>query len=141
VKVLLDENLDHRFRKVFAPHDVWTVAFLGLAGVKNGKLLDAAETQGFEVLVTGDQSLPFEQNLMGRKLAILAMSAVEYRIVLPNAQKLLDALEVIRPGELVRVECGGFRRGPDRARGRALNEMTDTLKTATDTGQFWGTVS
>jgi hypothetical protein len=57
LKVLLDENLDHRLRYDLAPHEVFTASFKGWDGLKNGSLLGAAEDDGFDVLVTGDQTL------------------------------------------------------------------------------------
>ena len=58
-----------------------TASFPGWDGLKNGKLLEAAEMAGFEVLVTGDQTLCYEQNLPGRRLAIVALSSIEWRII------------------------------------------------------------
>ncbi len=69
MKVLLDENLDHRLRKHLGSHDVITASFRGWGGLENGKLLEAAEGDGFEVLVTGDKTFSYEQNLTGRRLA------------------------------------------------------------------------
>jgi len=69
VKVLLDENLDHALRKLLGPHEVFTVTFMGWTGLQNGELLRAAEESGMDVLLTGDQTLGYEQNLIGRRLA------------------------------------------------------------------------
>jgi predicted nuclease of predicted toxin-antitoxin system len=71
VKVLLDENLDHRLRKHLGQHEVFTVTYRGWAGLKNGELLQAAETDGIEVFMTGDQTLVHEQSLTGRRLAVV----------------------------------------------------------------------
>lgn len=57
MKVLLDENLPQLLRN----HEVFTVRYQGWAGLKNGELLKAAEDNGFEVFVTGDQTLLYEQ--------------------------------------------------------------------------------
>jgi hypothetical protein len=73
VKVLLDENLDHRLRTQLLPHEVFTVSYQGWGGLRNGALLSAAEAAGFQVFVTGDQSLPSEQNLGGRLLAVVVL--------------------------------------------------------------------
>ncbi len=70
MKALLDENLDLRLRKHLGPHEVFTASFQGSDGLKNGKLLEAAEADDFEVLVTGDKSLFHEQNLT-RRLPVL----------------------------------------------------------------------
>ena len=56
MKVLLDENLAHRLRKNLGAHEVFTVSYKGWAGLKNGELLRAAEDDGIEVFLTGDQT-------------------------------------------------------------------------------------
>lgn len=80
MKVLCDEDLPHKLRQ-HSPGDVFTVAYMGWGGLKNGELLKAAEENGFDVLVTGDQSMPDEQNLSGRRLAIVTLSAIEWPII------------------------------------------------------------
>jgi hypothetical protein len=65
VKVLLDENLDHRLRKHLGSHDVFTASYMGWDGLKNGQLLRAAEDGGFDVFVTGDQTLAYEVSNRG----------------------------------------------------------------------------
>jgi len=77
VRVLLDENLDHALRKFLQPHEVVTVTYMGWAGLKNGELLRIAEENGIDVLLTGDQALASEQNLTGRRLAVVAISAIQ----------------------------------------------------------------
>jgi hypothetical protein len=57
VKVLLDENLPHLLRNNLGDHDVFTVRYKGWAGLKNGELLKTAEDDGFEVFITGDQTI------------------------------------------------------------------------------------
>jgi hypothetical protein len=75
-KSLLDEDLPHKLRP-HLPGDVFTVAFMGWGGLKNGELLKAAEEAGFDVIVTGDQGMPYEQNIEARPIAIVALSAIE----------------------------------------------------------------
>ena len=60
MKVLLDENLPHRLRNHLGSHDVFTVRYQGWSGLKNGELLRAAENDGFDVFLTGDQTLSYE---------------------------------------------------------------------------------
>ena len=67
MKVLLDENIPHALRGYLGSHETATAVYMGWAGYKNGALLDIAEKSGFDVLVTGDRSLEYEQSLMGRK--------------------------------------------------------------------------
>lgn len=115
MKVLLDENLDHALRKLLAPHDVVTAAFMGWAGLKNGELLKAAEVSGIEVLLTGDQTLEYEQNLTGRRLGIVAVSAVQLPIIRGSLPAIIAAIEVAVPGSFQVVECGAVSRSQPRS--------------------------
>jgi len=110
VKVLLDENLDHRLRLSLGSHDVFTASYKGWDGFKNGKLLQAAEDDCFDVLLTGDQTLCHEQRLAGRRLAIVALSSVEWRILQKYLPRILAAVDSAVPGSFQEVQCGAFSR-------------------------------
>ena len=81
MKVLLDENLDHRLRKCLGDHDIVTVSYMGWMGLKNGELLRMAEENGIQVFVTSDRTLSYEQNLAGRQLAVIVLSSIELPIL------------------------------------------------------------
>jgi hypothetical protein len=110
VKVLLDENLDHAVRTLLGSHEVFTTAYLGWAGLKNGELLRAAEDAGMDVLLTGDRTLHTEQNLAGRRLAIVVLSAIQLPIIKDHLPSIITAIELAVPGSLQFVDCGTFRR-------------------------------
>lgn len=110
MKVLLDENLDHGLRKHLSGHDVVTVSFMGWAGLKNGELLRIAEESGIEVLVTGDRTLTYEQSLSGRRLAIVALSAIQLPIIKENLSRVIAAIDNAIPGSFQAVDCGTYRR-------------------------------
>jgi len=63
MRVLLDEQLPRHLTREISGHDVRTVQQCGWAGFKNGELLRVAADAGFEVLVTADRNLQFQQNL------------------------------------------------------------------------------
>jgi predicted nuclease of predicted toxin-antitoxin system len=67
MRLLLDECVDERLRHFFPNHDCQTARFARLAGLKNGRLLQAAERADFDALITVDQSIADQQNLTGRK--------------------------------------------------------------------------
>ena len=98
MKVLLDENLDHALRNLLGQHEVVTVAYMGWAGLKNGELLRTAEDKGIDVLLTGDRTLDTEQNLTGRRLAIVAQSAIQLPIIKKHLPKIIRAIEDAAPG-------------------------------------------
>ena len=110
MKVLLDENLDHRLRSHLGSHEVFTASYKGWDGFKNGKLLRAAEDDSFDVLVTGDQTLYYEQSLAGRRLAIVALSSVEWRILKDYLPQIVNAIDNAAPGSFQAVDCGTFSR-------------------------------
>lgn len=110
MKVLLDENLDHALRTLLGGHEVVTAAYMGWAGLNNGELLQAAEDNGVEVLLTGDQTLKREQNLAGRRLAVVALSAIQLPIIRNNLPAIVAAIDRAVPGSFQIVDCGTFSR-------------------------------
>jgi aryl-alcohol dehydrogenase-like predicted oxidoreductase len=62
MRILIDECIDERFRNSLPEHDCQTARYAGLAGLKNGDLLTAAETAKFDVLLTMDQGIEYQQN-------------------------------------------------------------------------------
>jgi len=110
VKVLLDENLDPRLRTLLREHDCVTASYAGWDGLKNGALLAAAEAAGFEVFLTGDKKIPAEQNMDGRQIAIVVMTAHQLSIVRNNISQIAIAINSAKPGKIQVVECGKFRR-------------------------------
>ncbi len=106
MKVLLDEQLPHRLRKHLGTHDVFTVDYMGWSGLKNGALLRTAEAEGFEVFVTGDQNLTSQQNLSGRRMAVVTLSAIDFDVLKPNLSLIVAAIDSAGPGACLTVECG-----------------------------------
>jgi hypothetical protein len=110
VKVLLDENLDHALRRLLGHHEVFTTAYMGWAGLQNGALLRAAEGADIDVLLTGDQTLHSEQNLKGRRLAVVALSDIRLPILRGSLAKIIAAIDSSKPGSYQEVDCGSFSR-------------------------------
>jgi hypothetical protein len=106
VKVLLDENVPHQLRPHLSEHEAITAAYAGFAGLKNGLLLKAAEEGDFDVLVTADKTIQYEQNLSGRKIALLSLSVNNWRIIRDHISLIQSALATATPGSLTRVQCG-----------------------------------
>jgi Domain of unknown function (DUF5615) len=76
VRVLLDEQLPRPLARELAGHDVRTVQQEGWAGLKNGELLRRAVADDFEVFVTSDQNLEFQQNLANVRIGVVVLIAV-----------------------------------------------------------------
>jgi predicted nuclease of predicted toxin-antitoxin system len=110
VRILLDENIAHKLRAHLSKHETMTVAHLGWNGLKNGELLKAAEDAGFDVLVTGDQALPDQQNISAIKLAIVVLSAHDWNVIKKHVGRIINAVDLARPGAITRVDVGAFLR-------------------------------
>src|SRR5271168_1223125 len=105
MRILLDECVHERFRNSFSNHDCQTTTFAGLAGLKNGELLTAAETANFDIFLTLDQSIEYQQNLANRRIAIIVVCAKSntMRDLLPHVPACLAQIESISPGQLVKI--------------------------------------
>ncbi len=106
MRILIDECIDERFRNSFPGHDCQTARYAGLAGLKNGELLTAAETAKFEVFLTVDQGIEYQQNLADRSVAIIIFRTKSNRLkdLLPHVSVSLAHIKSIQPGQIVRIE-------------------------------------
>jgi predicted nuclease of predicted toxin-antitoxin system len=104
--VLLDENLPHRLRSLIPGHEVRTVDHQGWKSLSNRELLKAAEAAGFNVMVTADKGIRHQQNLTGRKIAIVVLSTPERDSVVAHAAEIVSAVNAATPGGLVTVDIG-----------------------------------
>lgn len=90
-------------------HEVFTAVYAGFGGFTNGELLKAAEDAGYDVLLTGDLSLEYQQNLTGRKIAIVSLSANSWRVVQDHIPSIARAIADAHPGAFSRVDCGKYK--------------------------------
>ena len=104
MRVLLDECIPRKLRDELPGHNVKTIAEMKWTGTKNGDLLKLAEV-GFDVLLTVDQGIPFQQNLAGTNLALVVIVAPSNDIkdLRPSMPEVLRVLISIQPGQTVRV--------------------------------------
>ena len=101
MRILLDEDLPRRFGAFLVGHEYSTVPRSGWAGIKNGKLLALAATR-FDVFLTMDQNLEFQQNLATLPIAVLVVKALSNRPLVPS---ILRELNHFPPRALRRVDA------------------------------------
>lgn len=104
MKLLLDERVDRRLARELYGHTVETVHHMGWAGKKNGELLKLAE-QKFDVFITTDQNLSFQQNLPKFNLAVLILHAPTNRLadLIPLIPQILTTLPDVKNGHTVHI--------------------------------------
>src|ERR1041385_3292938 len=105
MKLLLDECIDRRLAGLIVGHHVRTVPKMGWAGLKNGALLSKAEKE-FDVFVTVDRNLSFQQNLNKYSIAVMVLSAKTNRLadLQPLIPRLLAALVATKPGSITKIQ-------------------------------------
>lgn len=103
MRVLLDHCVPKRFGRLIHGHEVATARRMGWDDLKNGRLIATAETDGFDVLVTTDKSLRYQQNLSGRRIAVVTLDALfnDLDSIAPLAPALLRVLGDLTPGAFV----------------------------------------
>ena len=79
MKVFFDNNVPAPLRSQLRGHQVTTARQMSWQELKNGDLLRAAEMAGFEVFVTGDKNLAYQQNLAGRKISLVVLPIIHWR--------------------------------------------------------------
>ncbi|MCC7325237.1 MAG: DUF5615 family PIN-like protein [Burkholderiales bacterium] len=113
MRILLDESLPIELAAELSEHDVNSVQKMGWSGLKNGELL-ARSAEKFDVILTADQNLPYQQNVDRLPIAVVVIAAKSNRIetlreLVPD---LLAALPLIQPRALIRV--GVSQVAPDK---------------------------
>ena len=105
MKVVIDECLPRRLANVLVGHKVWTVQQLRLNGLLNGALLKAIKDD-FDVFITVDQNLAFQQNLKSVKIAVIVLSTRTNRFddIQPLIPAILKALQRIKPGQIIQID-------------------------------------
>ncbi len=105
MKLLLDECVTRHLKRELASHEVHTVEEAGFKGLENGDLLKAASGV-YEVLITVDRNIPYQQNLASLNIAILILAAKKnsYMRLKPLIPRALSALESIKAGDVIRIE-------------------------------------
>ena len=103
MKILFDQGTPAPLRLSLTGHEVKTAFECGWDQLENGALLAVAEADGFEVFVTTDQNLQYQQNLTQRQIAIVVLTTANWPRLKPHAQLIVDAVDAIVAGGYVEV--------------------------------------
>jgi len=98
MRILFDQGTPLPLREYILTHSVATVFELGWSNLENGKLLAAAEVS-FDLLITTDQQIRYQQNLRGRQLAIIVLLTTSWPRIRTQIPQIQDAIESIRAGD------------------------------------------
>ena len=104
MRILLDQGAPAPLRGHLRQHAVDTAFERGWSSLRNGELLDRAEADGYQLLVTTDQNLRHQQNLAGRQLAIMVLLAASWPRIQRRVDDIRVAVDRIGPGMYVEIQ-------------------------------------
>ena len=105
MKVLFDHGTPAPLRQHLAGHEISTAYEKGWASLQNGELLAAAERE-FASFITTDKNLRYQQNLTGRRLAILVLPTTSWPKLQRHLDKIALAVNALKPGDYVELSFG-----------------------------------
>ena len=103
MKILFDQGTPAPLRKHLAPHLVETAYEKGWSDFKNGVLLALAETEGFDLLITTDQSIRYQQNLTGRQISIVVLLTTSWPRIKKRCDQIAATIEQLPSGSYVEI--------------------------------------
>jgi predicted nuclease of predicted toxin-antitoxin system len=104
VRILIDQNVSARLARLLTGHDAVHASRMGWAELTNGDLLTAAESDGFELMITADQNIRYQQNLTGRRLALLVLGTNQLEVLFANVERIRSAIDRVAAGAYMVVE-------------------------------------
>jgi hypothetical protein len=102
--ILFDQATPVPMRPYLKGHTIRTAAQQGWDRLRNGDLLAAAETAGFDLLLTTDKNMRYQQNFTGRKIAIMVLGRQQWPQLRPHVQRVVDAVNAATPGSYSEVD-------------------------------------
>ncbi len=107
MRILFDHGTPRGIARILSGHVVTRARERGWETLKNGDLLVEAERAGFEVFLTADKNIRYQQNLAGRRIAIVVLSTPQWPLVRLHLAKIAAAVEAAAAGSYVEVEMAG----------------------------------
>jgi hypothetical protein len=104
MRILFDNGTPRGVTTALSDHTVEEARSYGWDTLRNGELLDAAEAAGFDVLLTTDRNIRYQQNLTGRRLAIVVLGKARWRLIKRRLTEIAAAVTAATPGSFTEVE-------------------------------------
>ncbi len=103
MRILFDQDTPAPLRHRFAHHDVTTAHELGWSTLTNGELLAAAEDQGYQVLVTTDTNLKYQQNLAARRIAVVVLGTTSWPRIRSAVESVIAVIDAAARGSYAEI--------------------------------------
>jgi hypothetical protein len=104
MRIVFDQATPVPIRLYLEGHTVRTAAQQGWDKLRNGELLTVAEEAGFDLLLTTDKNMRYQQNLAGRRIAIVVLGQQQWPQLRPHIHRVIEAVNLAKPGTYLEVE-------------------------------------
>jgi len=104
MRILFDHVTPKGIARILSGHTVTKAKERGWDTLTNGDLLEEAERAGFDVLVTADKNMRYQQNLSGRRIALVVLSTPQWPVVKQHLEKIAEAVNGAKPGAYTEVD-------------------------------------
>ena len=103
MKILFDQGAPAPLRRYLVGHEVQTAYERGWSDLSNGDLLRAAEDAGYQLFLTTDQNLVYQQNLRGRQIAIVVLLSTSWPRISRRVDEIAGIVNAIGPGGYAQI--------------------------------------
>ncbi len=103
MNVLFDQNVPYDLKRHLGAHEVTTAPDVSWEEIKNGELLAIAESRGFDVFVTAEKNLSYQQNLTARRIAIVLLPTNSWPKLRPFVHEFAALVDAAVPGSLTKL--------------------------------------
>ena len=109
MRILFDNGTPRQLRHQLFGHEVETARQRGWETLANGTLLDQAQAAGFEIIITTDQNIRYQQNMSDRRIAVVVLMQTAWPLIQRQVEAIRHALDGVQPGEVREVTIPGRR--------------------------------
>jgi len=104
MKILFDNGTPKPIARSLPGHEITYARQIGWHELKNGELIEKAEETGYEVLLSTDKNIRYQQNPTGRKIALVVLGNQQWPLVKLHLEKITSAIEACIPGSYIEVD-------------------------------------
>jgi hypothetical protein len=104
MKILFDNGAPNPVARSLVGHEVTFARKIGWHELENGKLIEKAEAAGYEVLLSTDRNIRYQQNLTGRRIALVVLTQQQWPIVRLHLDRIAAAVNACTPGSYIEVD-------------------------------------
>ena len=104
MKILFDNGVPKPIARCLTGHEVTYARRIGWHELENGELIRRAEEAGYDVLLSTDKNIRYQQNLSGRRIALVVLGNPQWPVVRPHLDRIAAAVNAATPGAYTEVD-------------------------------------